>query len=74
MSGQSFYKANNGEQDSVAQIENMDGQYKKLKVNAEYLQRPAKKRNDVSQEKEKNQGEYKLMMQNFANSNFIGGG
>ena len=54
MSGQSFYKAGNDEQDSIAQLEKMPGQYKKLKVNADYLQRPEKKRNDVSQEKEKN--------------------
>jgi len=37
MSGQSFYRANNGDQESGTQIEKMDGQYKKLKVNAEYL-------------------------------------
>lgn len=74
ISGQNFYRAVGTDIDSSSAVEKQDGPFKKLKINAEYLQKPSKlnRKSDVEQEKEKVNKEYKLQMQNFANSNYIG--
>ena len=78
ISGQNFYKALGTDLDAQSIMDKQPeaGPFKKLKINAEYLQKPSKggkKSHDpVEQEKEKVNKEYKVQMQNFANSNFIG--
>ena len=64
ISGQNFYKAVGTDIDSCGAVEKQDGPFKKLKINAEYLQKPSKfsKKNDVEQEKEKVNKEYKIQM------------
>ena len=62
ISGQNFYKADGTDADNFSIVDKPEGPFKKLKVNAEYLQKPPRfnKKNDLDSEKEKVNKEYKI--------------